>query len=98
MITANEAKNNTCKFNTDAENRLTKATTDWLENVVNAKIIAASKRGENALTQMVRIECVPSENEAIAKKAVEILTNEKYGFKAKRTEKMETEIEISWGE
>ena len=98
MITANEARANVRKMVEERDSALTKVATEWLETSVSYKIMAASKRGELSLVEAVRVSNCPSENEAIAKRAIKLLTNGMYGFKAERTDTMEAEIKISWGD
>lgn len=92
MITASEARANVELVMKKREEDLLYSATCWIENVLNYKVIAASKRGETSLTEEIFAYATEEETALVAKRAVRELT-ERYGFKA---ELVGSVVKVSW--
>ena len=93
MITASEALANVELVMKKREEDLLYSATCWIENVLNCKIIAASKRGELFLEEEINQYASETETLGVANCVVRELT-ERYGFKAELVGKL---IRVMWG-
>ena len=92
MITASEARANAKLAMKKREEDLLYSANCWIENVLNYKIIDASKKGETSLQEEMFAYATEEETALVAKCAVRELV-ERYGFKA---ELVGSVVKVSW--